>query len=329
MRTQLVLPILTLILVFAPIHAWGQCYGKPGCEDPETWVATFTKWPDEVNYIRWKVSTAKEGNRIISDAKSAAQQWNDARCAGQPTGFPPLSYAGTTDLEAGREGYHENIVGFAYVDGAGGKIAYADIITSPTDDNTIVECHIRLDYYEDHDTHSEFTGRRPSNQRGFCLWDTLTHEFGHWIQLNDVRDDPRCKGSNPVCLDYYFYTMNNCTGKDTHHRESLHDADIHAAWYTYNRGDPAPQAIERVSPPLQDATNKLQTRLLQNYPDPFNPETWIPYELAADANVSIEIYDSMGKSVRLFELGKQASGRYYNKTKALYWDGKNQLGVKS
>ena len=90
----------------------------------------------------------------------------------------------------------------------------------------------------------------------------------------------------------------------------------------------APQAmpIEDVPPPLQDATNKLQTRLLQNYPDPFNPETWIPYELADDANVSIEIYDSVGKSVRLFELGKQESGRYYNKTKALYWDGKNQLG---
>ena len=329
MRTQSLLTVLILILVlaFTPIHAWAQCYGTPGCERPETFVATYTKWGSSVNFIRWKVSTARDGNRIISDAIIAARQWNDARCNGQRTGFPPLSYNGTTSIQAGRRGYNQNIVGFAHVDGPGRRLAQADIITHRTDNNRIVEAHIRLDYYEDHDAHSEWDRPRPRDQIGHCIRDTLTHEFGHWVQLNDVRHTTRnCPGSGHVCSGYRWYTMNNCVEKDQHFREDLHTADKHAAWYTYNRSNPAPRAIFDAPPPFERGESVLQTRLLNNYPDPFNPETWIPYELAHDANVSIEIYDSMGKHVRLFDLDKQERGRYYTKTKALHWDGRNDSG---
>jgi hypothetical protein len=36
------------------------------------------------------------------------------------------------------------------------------------------------------------------------------------------------------------------------------------------------------------------TQLLANYPNPFNPETWIPFELASDAEVTVTIYDVQG-----------------------------------
>ena len=69
-----------------------------------------------------------------------------------------------------------------------------------------------------------------------------------------------------------------------------------------------------------------ETALRQNYPNPFNPETWIPYELASDANASVEIYNPMGQWVRTLDLGFQKRGRYLNREKAAYWDGRNAMG---
>ena len=68
-----------------------------------------------------------------------------------------------------------------------------------------------------------------------------------------------------------------------------------------------------------------QTALLPNYPNPFNPETWIPYQLANPADVSITIYASDGKLVRKLDIGHQQIGLYQNRSKAAYWDGKNTL----
>ena len=64
-----------------------------------------------------------------------------------------------------------------------------------------------------------------------------------------------------------------------------------------------------------------QTQLLPNYPNPFNPETWIPFQLSQDAEVSLQIYDSQGRLVRKLELGWQASGYYATAAEAIYWDG--------
>ena len=68
------------------------------------------------------------------------------------------------------------------------------------------------------------------------------------------------------------------------------------------------------------------TILLPNYPNPFNPETWIPYQLAAPADVSIAIYAADGKLVRTLALGDQPIGIYESRSRAAYWDGKNNLG---
>ena len=66
-----------------------------------------------------------------------------------------------------------------------------------------------------------------------------------------------------------------------------------------------------------------QTALHPNYPNPFNPETWIPYRLARDADVSISIYDVNGGLVRQLDLGHQAAGHYTARSQAAYWDGRN------
>ena len=69
-----------------------------------------------------------------------------------------------------------------------------------------------------------------------------------------------------------------------------------------------------------------ETQLLRNYPNPFNPETWIPYRLAEDAFVTLTIYDGAGQVVRTIDVGHQIAAVYQNRSKAVYWDGRNGLG---
>ena len=69
-----------------------------------------------------------------------------------------------------------------------------------------------------------------------------------------------------------------------------------------------------------------ETALLANYPNPFNPETWIPYQLAKGTDVTVTIYDLQGAVVRRLMLGHQAAGIYHHRSRAAHWDGKNTVG---
>ena len=70
----------------------------------------------------------------------------------------------------------------------------------------------------------------------------------------------------------------------------------------------------------------MQTVLLSNYPNPFNPETWIPYDLAEDADVRIHIYNLKGESIRQLSIGFQTAGTYRTQSRAAHWDGRNAVG---
>ena len=69
-----------------------------------------------------------------------------------------------------------------------------------------------------------------------------------------------------------------------------------------------------------------KTALLANYPNPFNPETWIPYHLSKPAKVKLTIYGIDGNVVRHLDLGHQVAGFYQRKSRAAYWDGRNNIG---
>ena len=75
-------------------------------------------------------------------------------------------------------------------------------------------------------------------------------------------------------------------------------------------------------------TAPKQTALLTNYPNPFNPETWIPYQLSTPSEVIITIYDIRGRVVRVLVLGHQPAGVYRSRIKAAHWDGRNHFGEK-
>ncbi|MXV76648.1 T9SS type A sorting domain-containing protein [Candidatus Poribacteria bacterium] len=93
-----------------------------------------------------------------------------------------------------------------------------------------------------------------------------------------------------------------------------------------NLTDPTFQKGILVLEQLLVALTPKETALLPNYPNPFNPETWIPYQLAAPAEVAVSIYAIDGKLVRALELGYQPIGIYESRSRAAYWDGKNALG---
>ncbi len=76
---------------------------------------------------------------------------------------------------------------------------------------------------------------------------------------------------------------------------------------------------------LLKALTPKTTALLPNYPNPFNPETWIPYQLSTPADVRISIYTADGKLVRMLDLGHQPVGIYHQRSRAAHWDGRNAL----
>ena len=77
---------------------------------------------------------------------------------------------------------------------------------------------------------------------------------------------------------------------------------------------------------LLHTSHPEKTALLPNYPNPFNPETWIPYQLAEPADVVITIYATGGHVVRRFDVGHQNTGQYVKRSRAAYWNGKNTQG---
>ncbi|MDE0043016.1 MAG: dockerin type I domain-containing protein [Candidatus Poribacteria bacterium] len=100
---------------------------------------------------------------------------------------------------------------------------------------------------------------------------------------------------------------------------------LEAAWES---GLPEPILLRgiRFLQNLLTALTPNETVLLPNYPNPFNPETWIPYQLARDVGVQISIYSAKGVLVRHLHLGRQPAGFYTDKHHAAYWDGRNESG---
>ena len=97
------------------------------------------------------------------------------------------------------------------------------------------------------------------------------------------------------------------------------ETSVAAQPYSYERGI---QVLEQLLATLVPQS----TALLANYPNPFNPETWIPYRLAKQSVVQLRIYDTQGRLVRHLDIGHQAAGVYQTRSRAAYWDGRNEMG---
>ncbi len=86
----------------------------------------------------------------------------------------------------------------------------------------------------------------------------------------------------------------------------------------------SPVAPAKIQPTLWGQVKR--TALLPNFPNPFNPDTWIPYQLAAPSDVTLTIYDAKGQHIRTLALGEKSTGIYRAKADAIHWDGRNDVG---
>jgi len=148
---------------------------------------------------------------------------------------------------------------------------------------------------------------------------------GFAVYRNDTKDSNYTKigfvpgaENTEMTNDYQFTDTNVQPGKTYFYY--LEDIDL--------SGEKSSSEIITVSvPPVQSPIPK-EFRLLQNFPNPFNPDTWLPYQLPTSAPVVISIYNIKGQLVRRLNLGKQAAGSYIAKDKAAYWNGKDAHGEK-
>ena len=134
------------------------------------------------------------------------------------------------------------------------------------------------------------------------FWDVSTRELDHSFTVDSSSGDI-------VALAF----------SDNGKLMAIGDAKGKAYIYRWTGGS-APVAPPKEVEPTQP------TALLSNYPNPFNPETWIPYQLSAAAEVTVTIHSSDGKLVRTLELGQMPAGVYSDKERAAYWDGRNAAG---
>lgn len=94
-----------------------------------------------------------------------------------------------------------------------------------------------------------------------------------------------------------------------------------------NKSQPVQLAIQLLRHYLSIVDrNVRETKLLPNYPNPFNPDTWIPYQLSEASTVAVKIYDVIGSLVRTIEVGYKPGGYHLTRERAVYWDGRNQKG---
>ena len=165
-----------------------------------------------------------------------------------------------------------------------------------------------------------------SNDNVVLKWrsETEVNNVGFAVYRSETKDGNYTKvgfidgaGNSAMPIDYEFIDKKAESGKAYFYY--LEDIDISGE---RNRSE----IIKVVIPGKLAVIIPKATRLLPTYPNPFNPETWIPFDLSKDAEVLIRIYNIDGKLVRQLDLGVQKAGSYVDRKDAVYWDGKDKFG---
>ncbi|MEK7397697.1 MAG: FG-GAP-like repeat-containing protein, partial [Candidatus Poribacteria bacterium] len=87
---------------------------------------------------------------------------------------------------------------------------------------------------------------------------------------------------------------------------------------------PRPKGVEPDGKATSTWGKLKENKLYQNFPNPFNPETWIPYQISKPSEVTIKIYEESGRLIRTLDLGIKKEGLYLSGSQSAYWDGKNE-----
>lgn len=179
-------------------------------------------------------------------------------------------------------------------------------------------------------------------EEGLLIWH-IDDSVG-CIDANDVNSDVNHKRVDLEEADGYFdldKKINYGDTGDVYNHDTSFSPHTVPNSYSYSAGDTG-ITIENIK--ISDKTIEFDVRFgnislftgdivsdngeipIQNFPNPFNPDTWIPYHLQEDSNVLIKIYSASGQLVRILDLGYKTAGSYISKSDAAYWDGKSESG---
>ena len=156
-----------------------------------------------------------------------------------------------------------------------------------------------------------------------AIWGPERGTYAPGVQIWDVQTGQLASEFSPP-YHRIIFSPDGVTVAVNHYDGRIHLLPIETV-LPHLRQD-IPVAVKPSGLPLDSLEVAKIDALLPNYPNPFNPETWIPYQLAAASSVQIHIYDLMGQRVRTLDLGQQPAGAYLSRNRAAYWDGRNALG---
>ena len=149
----------------------------------------------------------------------------------------------------------------------------------------------------------------------------------------DVNDDGNVDIFDLVLVANHFGQGTNAAPSITHYEASI---DYNLEYSEISQIETAVKQLSAVKTPQAQYAFQLlsnlirqhstQKEILANYPNPFNPETWIPFRLMQPQSVNIGIYNISGQRIRILSLGQLPAGEYTTKQRAAYWDGKNEFG---
>ena len=156
-----------------------------------------------------------------------------------------------------------------------------------------------------------------------AIWGPERGTYAPGVQIWDVQTGQLASEFSPP-YHRIIFSPDGVTVAVDHYDGRIHLVPIETV-LPHLRQD-IPIAVKPSELPSDPPVVVKRDALLPNYPNPFNPETWIPYQLAAASSVRIHIYDPMGQRVRTLDLGQQPAGAYLSRNRAAYWDGRNALG---
>ena len=161
-------------------------------------------------------------------------------------------------------------------------------------------------------------------------WQNYSLESGY-IRTHRSDEESLTQGFPKIRFDYIV--GDNAVNYRTYRLDATlqsqdYNEDVPTYRFRYNwRGDRLDLYKDNAAAPfISSNVVPKNNALLANYPNPFNPETWIPYQLATPADVTLTIYAADGAVIRTLQLGNKPAGNYQSRSRSAYWDGKNNLG---
>jgi hypothetical protein len=147
------------------------------------------------------------------------------------------------------------------------------------------------------------------------------------LSQNTSLTDLICRDNQLISLDVRNGNNQNFTGFDATGNPNLTCIDVDdSGWSDANwTGIDTWTSFSTdctTMPVSEEPIIVTEFKLHEAYPNPFNPTTRISYDLPEDANVSITIYDLMGRKVRTL-VSEQVSAGYHS----AMWNAKNDLGA--